>query len=284
MEIQTPLIEARRVKLDVEVLDSEEDVFAEDVIDDADAQVVPEREVDVLRRDEIDRKSGADGAANGESEEALAGGKRHKRGREHRPSPALGIAEECPGPFAGSDAGCGNIGEFRACIVVARGHQVQKPTCRPTERRPVEIVVSQEPRVLDAASAIEPHAVNGRVCSTGKPFEPAEVRQRNARLLLRWTREYVPPGERVVHGRTVIDRSDDCLERNARRSALVLDQRMNVVALETLPAVQEREVDDEGNANDLPAELLDQPSDRLDRAAGGEHVVVDEHPNPLPER
>src|SRR5688500_1628369 len=75
------------------------------------------------------------------------------------------------------------------------------------------------------------------------------------------------------------DRTTDW--RSRERS--VLDQRVDVVALELLAAVEERQVDDEGAADDLAAELLDQPSDRVDGAAGREHVVVDQDAHALPE-
>src|SRR5207244_851710 len=56
--------------------------------------------------------------------------------------------------------------------------------------------------------------------------------------------------------------------------------RVELVLGESFAAVQEVELDDEGTAADLAAELLDETRDRLDGAAGREHVVVDQHPRP----
>ena len=53
---------------------------------------------------------------------------------------------------------------------------------------------------------------------------------------------------------------------NARALAsrlLVLDERVEVVAGELLAAVEERQLDDEVDADDVAAELLDEPRDRL---------------------
>src|SRR4051812_4355619 len=56
----------------------------------------------------------------------------------------------------------------------------------------------------------------------------------------------------------------------------VLDQRAEVVAVELLASVQELELDDECEADDLSAKLLDEVDLRLRRPARGEKIVVDE--------
>src|SRR2546428_11406970 len=56
----------------------------------------------------------------------------------------------------------------------------------------------------------------------------------------------------------------------------VMEQRVQVVLAEPVPALEEVELDDERAAADLAAELLDEAGDRLHRAAGREHVVVDQ--------
>src|SRR5919108_2528598 len=53
---------------------------------------------------------------------------------------------------------------------------------------------------------------------------------------------------------------------------------------ELLPPVQERQLENEGRADDFAAELLDELADRLDGPARGEHVVVYEHPCPRTDR
>src|SRR5581483_8190021 len=70
----------------------------------------------------------------------------------------------------------------------------------------------------------------------------------------------------------------------ASHSMLVPKQREDVVARELLAAAEELELDDERQADDLAAELLDQLDRRLRRAAGREHVVVDQHPLPRDDR
>src|SRR5262249_53124210 len=54
------------------------------------------------------------------------------------------------------------------------------------------------------------------------------------------------------------------------------DEREQVVLAEPLSAAQERQLDDEADAAHLASEALDEPADRLDGAAGGEDVVVDQ--------
>src|SRR3954454_22226810 len=59
--------------------------------------------------------------------------------------------------------------------------------------------------------------------------------------------------------------------------ASVRDQRVHVTPREPLAAAEERQLDDEAGADDDAAESLHEAADRLDSAAGGEHVVVDHH-------
>src|SRR5580765_6361461 len=58
---------------------------------------------------------------------------------------------------------------------------------------------------------------------------------------------------------------------------------MQVVACEALAPAEEAQLDQELDADDLPAELLDEVEDRLHRAARGEHVVMDEDACPARE-
>ena len=57
---------------------------------------------------------------------------------------------------------------------------------------------------------------------------------------------------------------------------VVLQQRKHVDAGELRPAVEERELDGEGCAGYLAAELLDQLDGRCGGAAGGEQIVAEQ--------
>src|SRR5215468_95862 len=61
---------------------------------------------------------------------------------------------------------------------------------------------------------------------------------------------------------------------------LVGDEALHLVALEVVPAAEVGELDGEAQAHDLAAQTLDQPDCSSRRAAGGEHVVDDQHPLP----
>src|SRR5262249_41668513 len=110
---------------------------------------------------------------------------------------------------------------------------------------------------------------------TATPIDPDGVPGARAR-------ERVARADRVVHAYVVIDTSDTLL--NSVRRHLVLDQRQDVVALEPLSAVQERELDDERNADDGAAELLDELDGRFRGPSGREDVVVDKHALARPDR
>src|SRR4051812_6289620 len=68
-----------------------------------------------------------------------------------------------------------------------------------------------------------------------------------------------------------------------RRDSVVQEPE-HVVVRDLLAAVQEVELDDELEADDLAAELLDELGHRLRRAAGRQHIVVDQHTRAVLER
>src|SRR5581483_5657871 len=72
-------------------------------------------------------------------------------------------------------------------------------------------------------------------------------------------------------------------EREPRRRS-VGDQRVQVELGEPVAAAEEAELDDEAGADDVAPELLHEPADRLDRAPGREHVVVDHDPGAGPDQ
>src|SRR4029450_13146986 len=58
----------------------------------------------------------------------------------------------------------------------------------------------------------------------------------------------------------------------------VPDEAEELVALDQLPALEELQLDQGGDADALPAEALDQPGRGPGGAAGGQHVVDDQDP------
>ena len=84
-------------------------------------------------------------------------------------------------------------------VLEPRGHQVEEALLAQPERRPVELGVRDEARVLLAAGAVEHDLEDGRVLGAGQPVEDAKGGQPNARLPLRGAGKRVPRCERVVH-------------------------------------------------------------------------------------
>src|SRR5262245_58674962 len=119
--------------------------------------------------------------------------------------------------------------------------------------------------MLLPAGTVERNSIDDGMRRALQPLEPTKGRERHGALAPFRTSERVPRRQRVVH-----------------RS--ILDEREDVVRGQAFPAVQELELDDERQADDLPAELLDELDGRLGRSAGGEDVVVDDHALPLDDR
>src|SRR5213080_1036739 len=75
----------------------------------------------------------------------------------------------------------------------AGGHQVQERVALPaSERRPVELRVGDESRMLLATPALEANPEDGGMRSTGQTLQPAEARQGDPRVAVLGTREGVP--------------------------------------------------------------------------------------------
>src|SRR5262249_44407616 len=74
----------------------------------------------------------------------------------------------------------------------------RRPGVEP-ERRPVELVVPHEPRVVGPAPAGELDAVDGGVLRARELLQPPEPGQPHARVPVPRARERVGGGERVVH-------------------------------------------------------------------------------------
>src|SRR2546421_2382677 len=67
-------------------------------------------------------------------------------------------------------------------------------------------------------------------------------------------------------------------------SDVVLDQRLDGIWIEALAAVQEGQLDQERAAHDPGPQLDDQVTQCPGGAAGGQQIVVDQHPRPAGQR
>src|SRR5262245_10080285 len=127
--------------------------------------------------------------------------------------------------------------------------------------------------MLLAAAAPEEHAVDGGSRGAGQERELAERRKRHARLAPVWTGERERRRQRVVHGPLVVPRFPDAVTARVRGS--IRDQRMDVVTLEAVATLEERELDDESDADDHAAEALHELDGRARCTARREDVVED---------
>ena len=194
-----------------ELLESPLCVGPEDVLDDADLRVVVEGHVHMRRRDEVDRDAAADRAAHGDPDglTILRRGQQEERGGKDRARPLLRVAEEAPGPLPRSDPASGQVGQLVLHRVELSGHQVEKHALGEPKRRPVEVVMRDEPRMALAAAAVEVDLEDGRVRRARQLLDPPERRERDPGLPPVRAREGVPRRERVVHDSVVIGRSDE---------------------------------------------------------------------------
>ena len=231
--------------------------------------VVVERQVDVLARDEVDRdvcrrrgsaprgrrpvRARPERAGRTTTGTPAAAGSPGSR-RSSRATPLRSIRRAAASPSSLS------TGSSRAVI---RFRNV--PAAKP-ERRPVEVVVRDEPRMLLAAGALERDAVDRRVRRA----------RRGARA---GGRTRAAPTSRRGRGNAnvyrVVSASYIAL---IGRNGVSTEEREDVVALEPLAAVQELELDDERQADDLAAELLDELDGRLRGPPRRQDVVVDQRP------
>src|SRR6478752_9065619 len=209
LQSQTPRVERGRPELRLELLEGCEGVRSEHVFHHPDLAVVVEREVDVRLRDEVERQPPAARAADGEADRSVGRREKGERGREDGPRALLRVAEEAPGPFATSDPHGRQLAELAPGRLEPRRHQIEELPRPEPERRPVEIVVRDEPVVLLPASTVEPDAKDGGVRRAGELLDAAERRQQHVRLAPRGAGEGVTAGERVVHGDVVETTSDE---------------------------------------------------------------------------
>ena len=136
----------------------------------------------MLVRDEVDRQLPARRAPDGEAERAVARRQHEERGREHGPDPLLRVAEEAPRPLPRLDARGGQLAELVGERLEPVGHQVEEHAALQAERRPVEIVVRDEPPVLLAATASEQHLEDRWMLGARQPLQLPEGRKRDTRL------------------------------------------------------------------------------------------------------
>jgi len=138
------------------------------------------------------------GALTGHGD-AVRGGEQEEGRREDRPRPVLRVAEEAPRPLARQDLPDGEIGELRRDVLEPRGHEVQEPVLGEAQRRPVELGVGDEARMLLTAGTVEDDLEHSRVLGAGESVEQAKGRQADASLASGGAGKRVPRGECVVH-------------------------------------------------------------------------------------
>ena len=109
------------------------------------------------------------------------------------------VAEEAPGPLAGADESGGDVAELVSGIRMrAVIRSTNDPASEP-ERRPVEIVVRDEARMLVAARARECDREHRRMDRAGQTLQAAERRRASRRSPRARTGEHVARPQRVVH-------------------------------------------------------------------------------------
>src|SRR4051794_3089024 len=99
VQLEPARIEAARRELRGKCLDRCLAILGEDVLDDADLPVVVEREIEVRRRDEVDRRARTGRAADGDRDVRPRGGKQRERRRIRLAWTLLRVAEEAPRPL-----------------------------------------------------------------------------------------------------------------------------------------------------------------------------------------
>ena len=102
--------------------------------------------------------------------------------------------------LAGLNPPSGEIRELGVDEVEACGHQVVEDPALQAERRPVEIVMRDEPFVLFTAGACEEDLEDRGMRGAGKPFELPKRGQCDTRLSPCRAREGEPSRQSVVHG------------------------------------------------------------------------------------
>ena len=108
---------------------------------------------------------------------AAIGGQQAKRGRERRAGAGPRGSRRSSGPLARVDPPCREVGQLGGERVAPRGHQVHEPRLLlETERRPVEVVVAHEARMLLPAATFELDPVHRRVLRARQLLEPPEAR------------------------------------------------------------------------------------------------------------
>src|SRR5262245_9972185 len=152
-EVAAARVERAGVQLGAELRKRGLPIAGEDVLDDVDPAVVVERHVYVPVRDEIHRRARARRAFDREADPVLPRPERAKRARKDRARALFRIAEETPGPPSRPDLSGGELEKIRGRIFELRGHQVDEGGVDARKRRPVEIVVRDEPFVLLPAVA-----------------------------------------------------------------------------------------------------------------------------------
>src|SRR5438067_3806979 len=100
--------------------------------------------------DEVDGDARAGWAADRDPDglPARPRSEQEERRRKNRPGPLFRVAEEAPRPLPRLDPPRREICKLMAHVVEMRRHQVEEDAVLEPQRRPVELVVGDEPRML----------------------------------------------------------------------------------------------------------------------------------------
>src|SRR6202035_15351 len=121
------------------------------------------------------------------------------------------------------DVHCRKLAQLATNRLEPRGHEVEELARGKPERRPVELVVCDEPVVLGAAAAVESDAEDGWMGGTGESLDGPGGRERDLRLPPHGARKGVAARERIVHA-DVVETTPD-----GEAGVSVGDQRKQVV-------------------------------------------------------
>ena len=278
LEIEPPLVEAGRLRAPRGTPRSPAARPPEHVLDDPDARVVPERDVDVLARHEVDGHGRAGRAVNSDAERSF---RPARSARTRTASPAAGdprAAEEAPRPLPRSDprpprgrrarrrasrratsSGSGRSSPSRRRAAPSRGRRARRGPGAPrrTAHRRARGRPPGAPRRAAARAGGRRTAERRAACRAGTRTSRCSSAGRTCSRCTRRSgrRHRLRPCSCLVRDQASGRRSPRGVSRPSRNVSSITNS----------------------DADDHAAEALDELDLRLCRATGREHVVEHDH-------